>query len=92
MSAREKMKKAERVPTELLSRFNAARADYLQTVMDADKRVKEFAQKCLEAVNEAKAAAQKEADAIAKAMNFSPTDKFDTSTGLVKRAPVEAAK
>ena len=36
MSAREKMKKAERVPLEMLSRWNAARADFLQTKAEVD--------------------------------------------------------
>lgn len=87
MSAREKMTKAERVPDAMMSRFNAARAEFFETVEAARKKLAEFQAECQKAVNEAHAAVAAEAKAIGEAMRLdaSKGDKFDVKTGLVKR-------
>lgn len=92
MAAREKMKKAERVPDAMMAKFNAARADFLETVQEANKRLAAFQAECQKAVSEAREAMAAQAKAIGEAMKLDAAkgDKFDVSTGLIKRA--EAAK
>ena len=93
MSAREKMKKAERVPLEMLSRWNAARADFLQTKAEADARIKAFVDQCQKAVNEAGMAMAKVDGEIVNALGLDPKADMFTSAGVVKRGgKLEAAK
>lgn len=87
MSAKVKMPRQERVPWELLSKFNAAHAEYLDIARQANEKIQAF-----------KAARQKEVDAagevyqnlgkqIAETMKIDQAagDQVNTVTGIVKR-------
>lgn len=92
MAAREKMRKPERVPDAMMAKFNAARADFLETVQEANKRLATFQAECQKAVAEARDAMAAQAKSIGEHMKLDAAkgDKFDVSTGLVKRG--EAVK
>jgi hypothetical protein len=94
MTAKVKMPKAERVPDALLSRFNAARADALAAEAQVNAALAKMRQEGEAAVRGHLERMNAAAGEIAKACGLDQKagDKFDPSTGLVKRGNVEAGK
>lgn len=87
MSAEEETTTKETVPLEMLSRFNAKRADWYAAKEEAAVEMRRF-QAALEGkVGEFAKALNDEAAMIAKAMGLDTKagDKFDPSTGIVTR-------
>jgi hypothetical protein len=90
MAAKAKLAKKERVPVELFSTYNAARADMLQMKLAGEAKLNAFATELQGELDKAVAGMNAAAGAIAKVLNFVPGDTFSSTTGIVTRKAATA--